>query len=305
MPRLPAVRPDFPLGRPTWPTTIPRDKVVSRTGVHYETEWARTWPARLARALIVDDILRPAVHLLGSPRVEGREGIEDLASPVIFAANHHSHLDAALLLTSLPERFRHRAVVAAGADYFFTSRPRSALSALTIGAIPIDRMKVNRRSADLAASLLDEGWNLVIFPEGGRSSDGWGREFRGGAAYLSLRCGRPVIPVHLQGTRRVLKKGDVIPRPVGGLLGKGPGVRVTFGRPMRPGPGEDARRFSGRIELAVAALADEVATDWWTARRRAASTSTPPLRGPDTGPWRRSWALESDRRAPAGHPEWP
>ena len=41
----------------------------------------------------------------------------------------------------------------------------------------------------------------------------------------------------------------------------------------------------------MAALADEVSTDWWTARKQAASGTTPPLRGPSVAQWRRSWAL--------------
>ena len=48
-------------------------------------------------------------------------------SPVIFAANHASHVDTALLLSSLPVRFRHRTVVAAAADYFFDRRWKADL----------------------------------------------------------------------------------------------------------------------------------------------------------------------------------
>ena len=236
------------------------------------------------------------MHLLGSPTVNGLDRIASLEAPAIFAANHHSHPDTPLVLTSLPQRFRHRTVVAAGADYFFTSRAMGAFSALTIAAIPIERFRINRRSGDEAAALLGERWNLVIFPEGGRTPDGWAREFRAGAAYLALRCQVPVVPVHVEGTRRVMKKGARYPTPVGGVFGKGPGVQVAFGAPVWPEPGEDTRRLSARVQAAVATLADEAATDWWTARRRAATGTTPPLTGPDTGAWRRSWALGEHRR---------
>jgi 1-acyl-sn-glycerol-3-phosphate acyltransferase len=280
--------------------------VARRTGVDYDTSWARRYPARLARAVIVDDVLRPMVRLLGSPHVEGLDRIAHLKGPAIFAANHHSHLDTPLLLTSLPARFRHKTVVAAAADHFFDSRARGAFSALTIGAIPMERLRVNRRSADLAADLLADGWSLVIFPEGGRTTDGWAREFRGGAAYLSLRCGRPIVPVHVEGTRRVMKKGARYPTPVGSPLGRGPGVQVAFGSPLRACEGEDSRRLIARLEAAVGALADESTTDWWTARRRAASATTPSLGGPEGGAWRRSWALNEHRRtsSSAGRP-WP
>ena len=205
--------PAFPYAAPSWPDGVERPPVSRTTGVDYDTAWARRHPARVARALVVDLVLRPGLRVLAPPHLHGNDRIEGLRPPAIFAANHNSHLDTPLLLTSLPDRFRHRAVVAAGADYFFTNRLTCALSALAIGAIPIERARVSRRSAELAADLLDEGWSLVIFPEGGRSPDGWARPFRGGAAYLAARCGRPLVPVHLEGTRRVLKRGARMPRP--------------------------------------------------------------------------------------------
>jgi 1-acyl-sn-glycerol-3-phosphate acyltransferase len=295
------VGPRFPLGKPNWPSSIPRPAVKRRTGVDYETDWARRHPARVARAAIVDNVLRPALHVVASPTVHGDDRLVGLEAPAIFVANHHSHLDTGLVLTSLPERFRHKAIVAAAADYFFTSRAKGAFSALAIGAIPMERTKVGRRSADLAAELLDDGWNLVMFPEGGRSPDGWGRSFRGGAAYLSLRCGRPVVPIYLEGTGRLWKRGTKLPK----VAGKGEGVHLVFGAPMWPEPGEDARRLAARVELAVAALADEWSTDWWTARRRAAAGTTPALTGPAAGAWRRAWALDADAASRSGRRAWP
>ncbi|MFN2506216.1 MAG: lysophospholipid acyltransferase family protein [Acidimicrobiales bacterium] len=303
--RVPRLRPPFPLGPPTWPKAVARPPVEKRTGVHYDTSWSRRYPARLARAVILDDILGPVVKALASPTVHGADHIEHLEAPVIFAANHHSHLDTPLVLTSLPGRFRHKAVVAAAADYFFTSPAKGIVSVLTIGAIPMERFRVNRRSADLAADLMGEGWNLVIFPEGGRSPDGWGRDFRGGAAYLALRCNRPVVPIHVEGTRRVLKKGARYPTPVGAPFGQGRGVQVTIGRPVYGRDGDDARRLAARIEAEVAALADEASSDWWSARRRAAAGTTPALSGPPVASWRRTWSLDEGRRRSGARPEWP
>lgn len=295
------VRAPFPIGKPTWPTSVPRPPLERRTGVDYETEWARKPTARVARALILDDVFKPVVHAIASPTVHGDDRLVDLDGPAIFVANHHSHLDTALLLTSLPERFRHKAVVAAAADYFFPSRVKGAVSALTIGAIPMERTKVGRRSADLAAGLLDDGWNLVMFPEGGRSPDGWGRAFRGGAAYLALRCGRPIVPAYLAGTGRLWRKGKTLPR----VAAKGEGAHVIFGAPMLAEPGEDARRLAARVERTVAALADEWSTDWWSARRRAAAGTTPVLTGPTGGAWRRAWALDADAASRKSRRAWP
>jgi 1-acyl-sn-glycerol-3-phosphate acyltransferase len=284
-PRLP-----FPLGAPTTPYGVEPLPDEPTLGVHYDPPGARRGPARHARGAVIEYVMGPLVEGLAAPEVDGADRIEDVDAPVIFAANHHSHLDTPLLLTTLPARFRHRCAVAAAADYFFDSRVKSAMSAFAMCAIPIERNRISRRSADLAAQLLDAGWNLVIFPEGGRSPDGWGQDFQGGAAYLSERCGRPVVPVHLEGTRRILRKGAKRPTPST--------VHVTFGAPMRADESENARRFAQRIERTVAALADEQSSDWWMARKRAWAGVTPELKGPtgSIGAWRRAWALGDERR---------
>jgi hypothetical protein len=68
--------------------------------------------------------------------------------------------------------------------------------------------------------------------------------------------------------------------------------------------GDDARRFAPRIEAAVAELADEAGTDWWSARQRAAKGSSPSLTGPEGTSWRRAWAL-GDRRSRRPRPGRP
>ena len=294
-----AGRARFPLAAPSWPESVPRPPPLSELGVHYDTAWSRKYPVRLARAMVLDNVTRPLARAVASPLIRGDESLSGLGGPVIFAANHASHADTPLLLSCLPLRFRHRTVVAGAADYFFDRRWKADAFSFLLAAIPIERTKVNRRSADLAADLLEDGWNLVIFPEGGRSPDGWAQEFTGGAAYLAARTGRPVVPVHLDGTRHILPKG-------------GKGLRrsrttITFGTPLWPAEGEHARRLAVRIETAVATMANEAASDWWTARKQAAAGTTPSLQGPDAAPWRRSWMLSSapQRRDTDPGVEWP
>jgi 1-acyl-sn-glycerol-3-phosphate acyltransferase len=281
-------RRSFPYVAPTVPRGVEPPAEKGKAGLDYETAWARQKPAQVARGAILDALLRPAVAALAAPERRGLDRLADLldadpVAPVVFAANHHSHLDTPLVLTSLPEAWRDKVFVAAAADYFFRNRVTGAVSALVLNAIPIERTKVNRRSADDAAALIEQGWSLLIFPEGGRSPDGWGQPFRGGAAYLSLRCGVPVVPIYLDGTGRILGKGMKLP--------KASRTVITFGSPMWPADGEDSRRFAARIEAEVAALADETLTDWYSARRRVARGQTPPLTGPDAPTWRRAWAL--------------
>lgn len=276
-------RVEFPLRAPTVPGTVEPLRPERHTGVDYDTDWARTPVARAARRALLEGVMRPLSSAIADPEVTGLDRIEGLDGPVIFTANHHSHLDTPLLLSALPARFRHRVFAAAAADYFFANRVSGAASAFALNAIPMERNKINRSSGDQSAELLDDGWSMVIFPEGGRSPDGWGQPFKGGAAYLAVRCGVPVVPVHIQGTDRLLPKGAKRIRTGS--------TQVTFGAPLIPGPDDDSRHFGPRIEDAVAALADEASTDWWSARQRLHAGETPPLGGPDGNSWRRAWDL--------------
>ena len=266
-----------------------------------DLSWARQEPVRTIRFLIQRGLLLPFTEAMAHPKVEGREWVRDLERPVIFAANHSSHLDTPLVVSVMPEPWRHKIVTLAAADYFFDSRLKAAYFAFALNAVPIERIKVSRDSANRAGSLIDDGWNLLIFPEGGRSPDGWGQAHRGGAAWLAARSGRPIVPVHIKGTGRLLPRGAK--RIYTGE------TKVTFGAPIIPDL--PARELVGQLEEAIAALGDEATTDWWSARRRAAQGTTPPLTGPDASAWRRAWALgpspkdSARRRSPADEKRWP
>lgn len=293
----PLRRTGFPYRAPSVPAGVVIPEEPARLGADYDTKWARRPVARAARGVIVEGPLRLAVRAVADPEILGLDRLADLARgddtdddapPLIFAPNHHSHVDTGLMLRAVPRPWRHRLVVAAAADYFFDRHWKATLSALSLNAIPIDRDVTGRRSADLVRGLVDDGHSLVIYPEGGRSPDGWGQSFKGGAAYVSARTGAPVVPVFIDGTGSIFGKGMKRPKP-----GR---TRVVFGHPMRPADGENTRRFNARIEAAVAALGDEALSDYWTARQRAATGQNPSLGGPDYRGWRRQWALTEHRR---------
>ena len=290
----------FPYTAPTTPQNVEAPERSTMTGTNFPTDWARSEPARMTRAVIIDTMMRPVMNGLAQPTRTGIDRLDGLKGPAVFAANHHSHLDTPLLLSSLPSPWRHRVVIGAAADYFFGTRLTGALSALAIGAIPIDRNKVSRTSTDLARDLVEEGWSLVVFPEGGRSPDGWGQPFRGGAAFIAQRADVPVVPVHIEGTGRILSKGNSVPRPSR--------TTITFGKPVHCKENEDIRSFNERIEAQVSELADEAMTDWWQAKKRAHAGDTPSLTGPQTASWRRIWELDSERRPQFGRNKkraWP
>lgn len=283
VPKVRAVigRLEFPLRAPTVPLTVDPPAKKSTTGINYDTEWARKPTAKAVRKALRQTVVKPVARVLADPEVHGLDRLDGVEGPVIFAANHHSHLDTPLILGALPSRFANKLFVVGAADYFFTNRFTSATSALILNAVPMERDKVERRSAAMARELLAEGWSMLIFPEGGRSPDGWGQPFKGGVAYLSIKTNAPVVPVHLWGTDRLLPKGAK-------RLKTGSST-ITFGAPVRSDAGADSRSFAAEIETQVAVLGDESATDWYGARVRAHGGETPPLSGPHAASWRREW----------------
>ena len=270
------------------------------TGVYYDTEWAQRPTARFVRKVGVWGFMKPAIKLYGSPKVIGADRLADVDGPVVFAANHHSHADTTLLLATTPGHLREKLVIAAGADYFFPNRLSAAASALFIGAIPIERNRLSKLSIQNSMNAIENGHNLLIFPEGGRSPDGWGREHRPGAAFVAKRTGAPVVPVYIDGTGRILPKGKNWPT-------RSP-CAVVFGSPLTIGDDEDVREFAARIQARIGELADEFSKGWWESRRRAHQGNTPDISGPEVGAWRRRWALgpkPGERRRPTGEKRWP
>jgi len=290
---------EFPFAPPPIPQGVEPLAANDGLGGDYDASWARRPGAQIARSAIVETLLRPTIAAVARPDRIGYERLATLSPKqnAIFVANHHSHLDTSLLLTSIPHAWRRRLTVAAASELFFQNRTRATISALAIGAFPLDRTKTGRSAADQAADIIDEGNCLLIFPEGGRSPDGWGQPFKGGAAYLALRCNVPVVPVYLAGTGRVWRKGQSLPTPAR--------TTVIFGDPIWAVEGDKTRRLNARIEAAVASLGDELATDWWQARKRFHADGPPTLEGPDASSWRRAWALGARSARDHRTPRWP
>jgi 1-acyl-sn-glycerol-3-phosphate acyltransferase len=255
----------------------------------FPTAWARSRPARTAREGILRFVFKPLVWTETDPAVEGLDHLDAVRPPVLFVANHASHVDTPLFLCSLPRSWRAKTAVAAAADYFFDVWWRAATTALVFNTFPIERTG-GKRATTTARKLIVEGWNVLVFPEGTRSKDGWLGRWRHGAARLAIQYRLPVVPVALRGTYAAMPRGRSWP-----LKGRLP-VSVRFGPALLPEEGEDFRALSRRMQLALARLWDEDASSWYASLRRAAEGSTPSIGGPHAPTWRRVW--ESSRPLP-------
>jgi 1-acyl-sn-glycerol-3-phosphate acyltransferase len=122
----------------------------------------------------------------------------------IFVANHQSNLDPALLF-ALPGRN-----LGALAKKELSRIPIFGQGMPLAHVIPIDRSNRERAiaSTQAGAEVLRRGHSLMGFPEGTRSVDGRVREFKKGIFFMALEAGVPVVPVAINDTRLVMRKGS-------------------------------------------------------------------------------------------------
>ena len=222
--------------------------------------WNRSWAARAVRRVSLPTWILPLARVFAWLRVDGREHLEKLDGPVIFAANHQSHMDTPAILAALPARLRYRVAPAMAKEFFkphfypeqygrgawFTNSLNYYLAALFFNAFPIPQREAGaRQTLRYIGDVLGDGFSVLIFPEGKRSTDGSIDRFRPGIGMIASRLEVPVVPVRLEGLNRVLHHTAYMATP-----GR---ARVAFGAPMRL-EGEDYEALAKRVEDAVRAL---------------------------------------------------
>jgi 1-acyl-sn-glycerol-3-phosphate acyltransferase len=202
-----------------------------------------------ARFIVQRGLLKPLIWSLTRVTVIGREKLKDVAGGFVVVANHSSHLDAPLIVGSLPRRLARYLATGAAADYFFAVWWRRGLTALFFNAFPVKRMESKAKSIS-ARSLLSRGIPILIFPEGTRSKDGELGTFKPGAAALASALDVPCIPMALIGAHVAHPRGANWPR-----RGRYP-VGVVFGEPLRARAGETPGEFAERTKQEILRLRD-------------------------------------------------
>jgi 1-acyl-sn-glycerol-3-phosphate acyltransferase len=197
--------------------------------------WARSIPARFVRASFLRLVLEPVMEIYLRRRATGKERLDRVKGPVILVANHSSHIDTPVILAALPRKLRKRTAVAAAADYFYRNRLIAAAVSLVFNTVPIDRNGggMGQKSPGNLDKLLDQGWNLLVYPEGTRKG-GSGR-LRRGAAVLAQRHNLPVVPIKVSGTSDAYPVGRFWPRRLRyRAISKRHPINVSFGDPIQP-----------------------------------------------------------------------
>src|SRR3954467_8596857 len=95
-------------------------KEVARQYRKMDVSWARGTSAGVVRGVILAGILAPLLYLYVKRRVDGRDVLgAEMTDPVIFVANHNSHLDTPTILRPIPPQGRNRTRAPRAPDYFY------------------------------------------------------------------------------------------------------------------------------------------------------------------------------------------
>ncbi len=191
-------------------------------------QWPRSWWARGLR-WVGNGICWLLVKGLFTLRVEGADNLRNLQTPVIFMPNHVSMVDGLVLMAALPCAIRRRISFAAAYDVLYEEFGYvSWLAELFFNAFPFPRKEHEHVTTGLLnmGTVLDDGYNVVVFPEGQMSKDGKLLPLKRGTGLVAVEMDCLVVPVNIRNLEKLVPYEYFLPRKRGV-------VTVTFGKPIK------------------------------------------------------------------------
>jgi 1-acyl-sn-glycerol-3-phosphate acyltransferase len=196
------------------------------------------------------------LKVLFRTRVTGAEHVP--SGGAILAGNHVSYLDPILMWCASPRPVHFMAKRELWDSAFIAwALPR-------LWGFPVNRGEPDRTAITTATELLKEGELVGVFPEGGRAEEGSEelRQAQGGAAFIALRAGVPIIPVAFVGTERAWPKGARLPRLVRTF--------IRIGKPVDPSSILPDGGRKERVQAVTAVVMERITEELEAARRAAA-----------------------------------
>jgi 1-acyl-sn-glycerol-3-phosphate acyltransferase len=162
---------------------------------------------------------------------------------VLVAGNHLSYIDPPLIGAAIPRECRFMA------RHDLWKHPILAWLLPRVGAYPIVRNKPDRAGLRATLEFLQQGYVVVMFPEGTRSRDGQLQPAEPGLALIVRKAGVPVVPTAVIGTQKMM--------PVGSSRIRRAKLRVIFGDPLFFTPDASKEEICGGVMRAIARILTE------------------------------------------------
>ena len=171
----------------------------------------------------------------------------------IIVANHNSHLDTMTLMASVPGKLINKVKPVAAADHFGRNGLQARLSNYFINTLLIPRKRDNENlendPINKMLKALDDGFSLILFPEGSRGEPEKIQPFkRGIGIVLSQRPRIKYVPAYLTGMGKAMPKGDNLIVPINSSL--------TYGNPTKIA-NQDVDAIIAQVEKDIIELRDK------------------------------------------------
>jgi long-chain acyl-CoA synthetase len=216
-------------------------------------------------------------------RIDGESNVPQHVN-FIVAPNHTSHLDTGLVKKALGKDVAEQTVAVAAADYWFDTKYKRAYMNNFTTLVPIERTGSLRQSLRHVTQILNEGYNALIFPEGGRQESGQIAEFKPIIGYLALNQKIGILPIYIWGTYEAFPKNTIVPK--GSSIGAKIGAKVgrfleydTLKKMTEGVPNTEAYRLvAARVQHEIENMrdgtrrkfdVDELRKQWKAERRRS------------------------------------
>ncbi len=237
-----------------------RQPIVRRSDYQYP-RWPRNLIFTALRLAVYYLVSFPATLLMAWPRVRGRENLRGVSGPLLIVSNHITQVDVGFILAAVPARIRHRLAVAMLGEMLegmrnpprdlpprkrFVEQMSYYLVVTLFNVFPLPQQTGFRESFAFAGESADNGYSILVFPEGRRTQDGKLSPFRSGIGMLARSLNLPVVTIRIDGLFELKRMGKKF----------APGaVTVTVGAPMRIDPSRDPESITRDLEKEMQSLA--------------------------------------------------
>ncbi len=169
----------------------------------------------------------------------------------ILCSNHINNLDPIWLLAAM-NRTDYRKICCLAAIHLFKNKRTRGMFNM-VGSIPVDRSGNTAPALKRCKECLNDGYSLIIFPEGARTRDGKMQPFKNGTALLSVETGKPIVPARIDGGYEIFPRKKELPRFFNFKKMRKFTLLITFGEPIYPN-GDEPQAITDKLREAICEL---------------------------------------------------
>lgn len=189
------------------------------------TSWQYNQLVRFVGNILRETVVRGILRLITTTKVIGRNNLSSLNEPAIYIFNHIDNLDGATAVQSLPWRIRRKIAVAQADDFLKEHRYIRFWARLLFAAFNFSRFNNVMPGLEYSVDRLENGWNVLMAPEGSVSEKNKMQPFKSGIGLLAVETGVPIVPIKIDGLFGTLPLHSKLPK-------KHSRVTVNIGQPI-------------------------------------------------------------------------